>query len=72
MDIMTLEHSQWPEFYVRLARAEEETSCLGGEDKSKAEAILLAMGGFDVPASLAYFERRGGYCDCEILMNMRP
>lgn len=68
--IMAPEHSQWPEFYVRLVRAEKEISCLGGKDQTKAESILAAMDGFDVPASLACFERHGGYCDCEILMNM--
>lgn len=45
-------------------------SCGGGYDKSKAEAILRDMGGIDVEGSLAYFEERGGHCDCEILFNI--
>lgn len=44
--------------------------CAGGTDKSKARAILETMEGIDVEASLTYFESKGGYCDCEILMNV--
>jgi hypothetical protein len=28
------------------------------------------MGGINVEVSLAYFEDHGGYCDCEILLNV--
>jgi Protein of unknown function (DUF2695) len=28
------------------------------------------MGGIDVEGSLAYFRKYGGYCDCEILINV--
>jgi hypothetical protein len=30
------------------------------------------MGGINVEASLAYFKDHGGYCDCEILLNVDP
>ena len=36
-----------------------------------AERLLEARG-FDVDVSLALYETRGGYCDCEILMNADP
>jgi Protein of unknown function (DUF2695) len=31
---------------------------------------LLEARGFDVEASVALFEKRGGYCDCEVLFNV--
>jgi hypothetical protein len=31
---------------------------------------MKTMGGIDIVASLDYFARHGGYCDCEILMNV--
>lgn len=44
--------------------------CAGGEDKSKATAILKTMPEIDVTASLAFFEEHGGFCDCEIVFNV--
>jgi hypothetical protein len=44
--------------------------CKGGKDKNLAAAIMQSMGDVDIPASLAYFEHLGGYCDCEILFNL--
>ena len=35
-----------------------------------AKAAMAAMGGIDIEATLAFFESRGGYCDCEILLNV--
>lgn len=31
---------------------------------------FLASRGFDVRAVTAWLNRRGGYCDCEVLMNV--
>ena len=44
--------------------------CAGGEDKSKAVAILRTMPEIDVTASLVFFEQHSGYCDCEIVFNV--
>ena len=44
--------------------------CAGGEDKSKATAILKTMPEIDMAASLAFFEQHGGWCDCEIVFNV--
>jgi hypothetical protein len=44
--------------------------CAGGDDKSKATAILRTMPEIDVEASLTFFEWHGGDCDCEILFNV--
>jgi hypothetical protein len=37
-----------------------------------AERLLYNAGGVDVDASLAFFEARGGDCDCEILRSIGP
>lgn len=79
--VMTPASDRWDEFYDRMEGPEgcdfrkDEAGkitwrCEGGRDKSYAEAILKAMGGFDVAASCAFFEEMGGYCDCEILFNV--
>jgi hypothetical protein len=46
--------------------------CAGGHDKSIATRLLHEMGltASEIAASLAYFEARGGFCDCEILFNV--
>ena len=46
-------------------------NCGTGKDKSKATAILKEMGDIDIDASLRYFERHGGFCDCQVLFNVR-
>lgn len=79
--VMTPNHPQWSTFCERLdgpegidSRMDDDGdfawTCDGGRDKSKATAILQTMSGIDVAASLEYFESRGGYCDCEILLNI--
>ena len=47
-------------------------TCAGGNDKSLASKILIAMGftNEQVAVSLTYFESEGGFCDCEILFNV--
>jgi hypothetical protein len=44
--------------------------CKGGSDKSRAERILGSIPDIDIPATLAFFEQHGGYCDCEIVANV--
>jgi len=76
MEIMTKEHPRWNEFIDRLAGKEgcdfEEDSwkCSRETDKPLASKILKSMGNIDVTGSLKYFEKNGGYCDCEILFNV--
>lgn len=83
MDVMTPQHPRWDEFAERLEgpggcnfRKDEEDGIIWNCPKLRhrplATAILTAMGDIDVPASLAYFKERGGYCDCEILFNVNP
>lgn len=64
--IMTPKHSRWTEFYNRLSQI---PNCDHTADT--AIEVLNSMG-MDVAASLDYFRAHGGYCDCEILMNVEP
>ena len=78
---MTLDHPRFPEFLERLGGPEgcnfRDTPTEGmkwdcAHDKAHATAILRAMGlSFDeIRSSFAYFEARGGGCDCEIVFNV--
>jgi hypothetical protein len=89
MELITPKHPRWEEF-CRCLEGPEGCNfqlrdpgdpdsvfwfCLGGNDQSKARAILARMGlkSVEIEASLQYFRNHGGYCDCEILMNVdRP
>jgi hypothetical protein len=62
----------WKEFTDALEQAlgpELPGLCMGTH--YFAERLLEARG-FDVEASLAGYEKGGGYCDCEILFNVDP
>jgi len=78
-NIMTPEHKLWGEFVNRLTGPEGcnifqdkygivKWYCNG--DTRLAASILKTMEEIDVDKSLAYFEEHGGYCDCEILLNV--
>jgi hypothetical protein len=77
-ELMTPEHPLWEEFIDQFGNCvlvEDEkgnilSQCKGGTDKSHATAILKMMPGIDIEGSLDYFEAHGGYCDCEILLNV--
>lgn len=64
MDIMTPKHPKWNEFCNRLGGGAQ---CNG--DRNQSKAILKDMG-MNVIESFNFFDKHGGYCDCEILMNM--
>jgi hypothetical protein len=68
IEVITIESPRWQEFCVRLARATDPSRCQ--HDHREAEKIMREMGGIDVEASIDYFENNGGYCDCEILLNV--
>ena len=70
LEVMTPESRRWKEFAKRLDRAIAERGCASGTNKRNAEAVMRDMGGIDIEASLDYFEDHGGYCDCEILLNV--
>jgi hypothetical protein len=61
---------RWEEFCRRLSSALDSRGCAGGTNKGCAEAVMREMGGIAIEESLEYFEDHGGYCDCEILLNV--
>lgn len=76
--LITPGHPRWDEFLIRLTGPDgldlegERWNCAGGEDKTHSRRILLEMGlsPAAVAVNLRYFERHGGYCDCEVWMNV--
>lgn len=76
--LITPGHPRWEEFLDRLTGPfgldvrNGGWHCAGGRDKRHSRRILFAMGLSPgaVAATLAFFERHGGYCDCEVWMNV--
>ncbi|HEY7199626.1 MAG TPA: DUF2695 domain-containing protein [Candidatus Dormibacteraeota bacterium] len=70
-------HPRWNEFIERLSGPEgcnfrdTRWTCHGTEKRFCRE-ILTRMGLSDraIAISLAYFEDHGGYCDCEVVLNV--
>ena len=81
-NVMTTEHPEWDTFCALLSGPEAcdfhqdekgkwAWTCKAGRDKTFARTILMEWwNDIDVGASLAYFDRHGGHCDCEILFNV--
>lgn len=78
-NIMSLSHKRWNEFYYRLLgpdgcdfRHNEKGIPIWNcaNDMSFTINILKTMPEIDIDKSLEYFEENGGYCDCEILLNI--
>lgn len=80
MRTMTVDHERWHEFLERLAGPEGcncrfdsygllQWDCAGDGDTTLATSILKRMGtDIDIPATLQYLARRGGFCDCKIIL----
>jgi hypothetical protein len=74
-ETLTPESLRWNEFTGALDEALTATGCGGDAPPhahSHAKKIMAEMGNIDVEGSLEFFEARGGYCDCEILLNVDP
>ena len=63
--IMTPGHPRWQEFIARLEKA-----AICWQTTESAEAVLEAMGGIDVAASILAIRELGGECDCEIVYRL--
>jgi hypothetical protein len=79
MLILTPESNRWPEFMDRLGDAlfaglaeNDRRTSLCEHDHRYVTKIMTDMGDIDIPASIAYFRKHGGYCDCEIGFNLNP
>jgi hypothetical protein len=67
-EIMTMAHPMWESFTESIDTLLESRKC--DNKLSFATELLVDMRRFDVDASLDWLENHGGYCDCEVLMNV--
>ena len=67
-EIMTPENARWRKFTHLLADKLKTNGCTN--DVELAPKILEEMGDIDIEKTLEYFQNEGGWCDCEILMNV--
>jgi hypothetical protein len=65
---MNRQHPRWDEFAERLCDTTPVDGC--NHTTQDAEAVMAAMGGLDIEVSLEDMRSKGGYCDCEIIMNV--
>ena len=86
MELLTPTHPRWDEFCqrlegpegcrVRLRDPDDPNSlhwrCEGGNSLRLSQMILARMGLRPpaIKATLEYYRGHGGYCDCEVLMNV--
>ena len=74
-ETMIPESPRWDEFANMLEAAVDTLGCDGDAGPNvhrHAKGIMAEMGDIDIPASLASIKNAGGYCDCEILLNVDP
>jgi hypothetical protein len=76
-DPLLPQHPQWDEFLNRLygpdgCNFKTTWTCSGTTEKPLSRRILADMGlsAAAIEATLAYFEEHGGYCDCEVILNV--
>jgi hypothetical protein len=73
-EVLTPESPRWEQF-IAMLDIMLGSGCDGDAGDlvhRHAKAVMTAMGGIDIEAGLDFFESRGGYCDCEILLNVVP
>lgn len=63
---MNFDHPNFGEFITDLSN--ELLECRSTHETTRR---LLAQYDADIDSSLAFFQSKGGYCDCEILMNVK-
>lgn len=84
MNVMTQKHPRFEEFLDTLASPDHcnfredadgkvNWNCDNTPNRPHARAVLSEMGfdGEETEASLLAFEKFGGYCDCEIILNAK-
>ena len=78
LEVLTPESARWDEFADRLfwiITADGNLRCDGDREPNVhryAKQIMSEMGSVNIPASIEFFQEHGGYCDCEILLNVDP
>ena len=72
-EVLTPDSSRWGEFCERLDNKLGRFGCdadRGRHVHRRSKSIMRGMGGVDIPATLEFFRGHGGYCDCEVLLNV--
>jgi len=64
--IMNPNHERWDEFVTEMLKRFEFCD----HTHRTTQAILQEMQGIDVDGTLKVFEIMGGYCDCEVILNV--
>ncbi len=65
---LTPQHPRWEDFVLAL---EDTLEAAGVCDHShRISSHWLEDHGFDVTETLAHFEQHGGFCDCEVYVNL--
>ena len=74
--VLTPESPEWERFIAMLNSMDwcdgDESETAPGCVHRHAKAAMTAMGGINIEKTLDYFKDHGGYCDCEILLNVDP
>jgi hypothetical protein len=70
-EIMTPDSIRWETFVCMLEMALNASGC-DAKTHQHAKKILADMGNVNIEESIDFFEEHGGYCDCEILLNVEP
>jgi hypothetical protein len=67
--VMTSLNPRWAGFARRLRKAIRAEGC-DATSLRLSKGILAGLTGIDVARSVAFFQANGGYCDCEVLLNV--
>jgi hypothetical protein len=69
-NVMTPEHEDWEIFCDLLVERLDLADC-DAESLVQSKSILKKyFPEININKSIKYFESHGGYCDCEVLMNV--
>lgn len=68
MKVLTKQSVEWEIFVNGLQDCLDDDVCHG--DHRNTIMTLDAIGGIDVASTIELFMNRGGYCDCEVVMNV--
>lgn len=75
-NVMDMDNPRWDEFLElldkELARDDFTEACDATTDKPLARRALVRMGltSGEIAATFEFLESRGGFCDCEIFLNV--
>lgn len=68
--ILDEKHERWPFFCLKMMDMAECEHDQGYGCHTFTMECLNLIPGIDIPATIEGFKRRGGHCDCEVVMNL--